>query len=125
MEKGGPKPLKIFLLRSLKRLHLHLSYDSQIVLPYVVHTDASTRGLGAALHQGQDGQTRIVTYASRDLLQSKARYPAYKLEFFALKWAITEKFHDYIYDIFPVITDNNPLWYVLTKAKLDGSSYRW
>lgn len=95
-------------------------------LPYVVHTDASTTGLGAALYQEQDGQTRVIAYASRGLSQCEARYPAHKLEFLALKWAITDKFHDYLYgNVFTVITDNNPLRYVLTKAKLDATSYRW
>ncbi len=51
---------------------------------------------------------------------------AYKLEFLALKWAITEKFHDYLYgNYFRVVTDNNPLRYILTTAKLDATSYRW
>lgn len=95
-------------------------------LPYIVHTDASTTGLGAALYQEQDGQTRVIAYASRGLSQCEAPYPAHKLEFLALKWAITEKFHDYLYgNAFTVITDNNPLRYVLTKAKLDATSYRW
>lgn len=44
----------------------------------------------------------------------------------ALKWAITEKFHDYLYgNFFTIITDNNPLTYLLTTAKLDAVSYRW
>ena len=44
----------------------------------------------------------------------------------ALKWAITDKFHDYLYgNTFTVITDNNPLTYLLTTAKLDAASYRW
>ncbi|KAK7898562.1 hypothetical protein WMY93_019415 [Mugilogobius chulae] len=95
-------------------------------LPYVVHTDASTTGLGAALYQEQDGHSRVIAYASRGLSQCEARYPAHKLEFLALKWAITEKFHDYLYgNVFTVVTDNNPLRYVLTKAKLDATSYRW
>lgn len=95
-------------------------------MPYVVHTDANTTGLGAALYQELDGQTRVIAYASRGLSQCEARYPAHKLEFLALKWAITEKFHDYLYgNVFTVITDNNPLRYVLTKAKLDATSYRW
>ena len=54
-------------------------------------------------------------------------YPVHKLEFLALKWAITDKFHDYLYDgnTFDVYTDNNPLTYVLSTAKLDACSHRW
>uniref|UniRef100_A0A669DKA6 Gypsy retrotransposon integrase-like protein 1 n=1 Tax=Oreochromis niloticus TaxID=8128 RepID=A0A669DKA6_ORENI len=95
-------------------------------LPYLVHTDASTTGLGAALYQVQNGTTQVIAYASRGLSRSEARYPAHKLEFLALKWAITDKFHDYLYgNTFTVITDNNPLTYLLTTAKLDATSYRW
>lgn len=94
--------------------------------PYLVHTDASTTGLGAALYQVQNGTTQVIAYASRGLSRSEARYPAHKLEFLALKWAITDKFHDYLYGTtFTVITDNNPLTYLLTTAKLDATSYRW
>ncbi|KAL7844792.1 hypothetical protein SRHO_G00233310 [Serrasalmus rhombeus] len=57
-------------------------------LPYVLHTDASTTGLGAVLYQVQDGQTRVVAYASRGLSRSERNYPAHKLEFLALKWAV-------------------------------------
>lgn len=95
-------------------------------MPYVLHTDASTTGLGAALYQEQEGVLRVIAYASRGLSRSEARYPAHKLEFLALKWAVTEKFCDYLYgNIFKVITDSNPLTYVLTSAKLDATSYRW
>ncbi|KAI2644541.1 Retrovirus-related Pol polyprotein from transposon opus [Labeo rohita] len=95
-------------------------------LPYTLHTDASTTGLGAALYQEQDGQTRVIAYASRGLSRSESWYPAHKLEFLALKWAIVEKFHDYLYGSqFTVVTDNNPLTYLLTTAKLDAASYCW
>lgn len=95
-------------------------------LPYIIHTDASITGLGAALYQEQDGQSRVIAYASRGLSRSEARYPAHKLKFLALKWAVTEKFHDYLYgNTFTVITNNNPLRYILTTAKLDATSYRW
>lgn len=50
-----------------------------------------------------------------------------KLEFLALKWAITEKFRDYLYcsPYFSVFSDNNPLTYILTSAKLDATRHRW
>ena len=95
-------------------------------LPFKLHTDASTTGLGAVLYQQQDGQDRVVAYASRSLKTSEKNYPAHKLEFLALKWAITEKFHDYLYGAtFDVVTDNNPLTYVFTTAKLDATGQRW
>ena len=38
---------------------------------------------------------------------------------------MTEKFHDYLYgSSFAVITDNNPLTYILTTAKLDATVQR-
>uniref|UniRef100_A0A3B3SGH8 Gypsy retrotransposon integrase-like protein 1 n=1 Tax=Paramormyrops kingsleyae TaxID=1676925 RepID=A0A3B3SGH8_9TELE len=95
-------------------------------LPYVLHTDASTTGLGAVLYQEQEGVMRVIAYASRGLSKSESRYPAHKLEFLALKWAVTEKFADYLYGVsFTVVTDSNPLTYLLTTAKLDAASYRW
>lgn len=94
--------------------------------PYVLHTDASTSGLGAALYQEQGGQLHVIAYASRGLSRSESRYPAHKLEFLALKWSVAEKFCDYLFgNRFTVVTDSNPLTYILTTAKLDATSYRW
>lgn len=59
--------------------------------PYVLHTDTSTTGLGAALYQEQEGKLRAIAFASQELSQSESRYPAHKLEFLALKWSVTEK----------------------------------
>lgn len=78
------------------------------------------------LYQEHEGVNRVVAYASRGLSRSEAKYPAHKLEFLALKWAVTEKFTDYLYGAeFTVVTDSNPLTYLLTSAKLDATSYRW
>lgn len=33
-------------------------------LPYILHTDASSTGLGAALYQEQEGQLHVIAYAS-------------------------------------------------------------
>ena len=94
--------------------------------PFILHTDASTEGLGAVLYQAQDGLESVIAYASRGLRASEKHYPAHKLEFLCLKWAVTEKFHDYLDgNQFTVFTDNNPLTYILSTAKLDASSHRW
>ena len=95
-------------------------------LPFELHIDASGVGLGAVLYQTQEGKKRVIAYASRTLSQSEARYPAHKLEFLALKWALTDQFYEYLYgNFFEVYTDNNPLTYVLTTAKLDACGQRW
>lgn len=94
--------------------------------PFKLHTDASKIGLGAVLYQKQDGKDRVIAYASRSLKPAEKNYPAHKLEYLALKWSVTEKFHDYLYGTsFEVITDNNPLVYVSTSAKLDATGQRW
>ena len=96
-------------------------------LPFTLHTDSSTDGLGAVLYQKQDGKLRVIAYASRSVSKAESNYPAHKLEFLALKWAVCEKFHEYLYGpkSFEVFTDNNPLTYVLTSAKLDACGQRW
>ena len=96
-------------------------------LPFTLHTDSSTDGLGAVLYQKQDGKLRVIAYASRSVSKAESNYPAHKLEFLALKWAVCEIFHEYLYGSksFDVFTDNNPLTYVLTSAKLDACGQRW
>ena len=69
---------------------------------------------------------RVIAFASHGLSKSETQYPAHKLEFLALKWAVTEKFCDYLYgSSFTVVTDSNPLTYLLTTVKLDATSYCW
>ena len=92
--------------------------------PFKLHTYASVLGLGAVLYQEHEGVEKVISYASRSLIQSETKYPIHKLEFPCLKWAITEQFHEYLYgNTFD--TDNNPLTYVLTTAKLDAIGHRW
>uniref|UniRef100_A0A672JC04 Gypsy retrotransposon integrase-like protein 1 n=1 Tax=Salarias fasciatus TaxID=181472 RepID=A0A672JC04_SALFA len=97
--------------------------------PFVLHTDASNKGLGAVLYQKQGEKLRVIAYGSRSLSASEKNYHLHsgKLEFLALKWAITEKFRDYLYyaPFFTVYSDNNPLTYVLSTAKLNATGTRW
>ena len=95
-------------------------------VPFVLHTDASGDGLGVVLYQVQDGKKRVIAYASRSLSRSERNYSVHKLELLALKWAITDKFHESLHGSeFQIYTDNNPLTYVLTMTKLDATGHRW
>ncbi len=95
---------------------------------FVLTTDGSLHGLGAVLSQRQEGAERVIAYASRGLRGSEKNdknYSAFKLELLALKWAVTEKFKEYlIYSKFSVITDHNPLRYLET-ANLGAVEQRW
>lgn len=98
-------------------------------LPFVLHTDASAEGLGVVLYKRQDGKLRVIAYGSRTLSPAEKNYHMHsgKLEFLALKWAVCEKFRDYLFYAphFTVYTDNNPLTYVLSTAKLNAVGHRW
>ena len=97
--------------------------------PFVLHTDASQDGLGAVLYQRQEGRLRVIAYASRTLTPAERNYHLHsgKLEFLALKWSVCDKFRDYLYyaPSFVVYTDNNPLTYILSSAKLNATGQRW
>ena len=96
--------------------------------PFIMYCDASETGLGAVLCQNQDGKLKAISYASRTLTPAKKNYHLHsgKLELLALKWAITDRFCDYLLYSSPldVYTNNNPLTYVLTTAKLNATGLR-
>ncbi|CAI5670877.1 unnamed protein product [Oreochromis niloticus] len=97
--------------------------------PFVLHTDASEQGLGAVLYQQQGGKLRVIGYGSRTLSPAERNYHLHsgKLEFLALKWAVCEKFRDYLFYAphFTIYTDNNPLTYIMSTAKLNAVGHQW
>ncbi|KAL6489156.1 hypothetical protein MHYP_G00028970 [Metynnis hypsauchen] len=87
--------------------------------------DARHAGLGAVLSQDQGGQRRPIAFASRGLRPSErnmSNYSAMKLEFLALKWAVTERFREYL--LGTRFTLYNPLSY-LQSANLGAVEQRW
>ena len=98
-------------------------------IPFVLETDASDEGLGAVLSQVQDGRSRVISDASRGFLGAERNMENYsnkKLEILALKWAVTEKFRDYLHRAhFTVYTDKNPLTHIMTRKRLSALEQRW
>jgi hypothetical protein len=94
---------------------------------FIVHTDAARCGLGAVLYQRDElEKLHPIAYASRTCSRTERNYSTHKLEFLALKWAITSKFSYYLCNNkFSVFTDHNPLVYLTTSAKLDALGHRW
>ena len=67
---------------------------------FILEIDASLNGLGTILsQQGKDGQICVIVSASCSLCPSEKsmhNYSSAKLELLVLKWAVTEKFRDYL-----------------------------
>ena len=63
--------------------------------------------------------------------ETEQRYHSNKQEFLALKWVVTEQFHEYLSPYgknrneFVVHTDNNPLTYIFSSANLDAVGQHW
>ena len=95
--------------------------------PFHLETDTLKEGLGAVLLQeSDDGQYHPVAFASRELKGGEPKYHSSKLEFLALKWAVTEQFCEYLqYGPFTIRTDNNPLTYILMTPNLDVLGHHW
>ena len=92
---------------------------------FLLKTDTSKEGLGAVLSQKQgDGHFHLVAYGRPALTAHKKNYHSTKLEFLALKWAVTEHFKEYLlYQPFLVKTNNNPLTYIMTTPNLDATGH--
>ena len=123
-EKIHQKALDKLLIHLITpRLLAYSNFDS----PFILYTDASSSGIGCALHQIQDEKLRGIGYDSRTLTGADGKYHSSKLEFLALKWAICNHFNEYLYYAkhFDVLTDFNPLTYFQTSCKLNATGQRW
>jgi transposase InsO family protein len=85
-------------------LEYHLSTDA------AAGDDISPGGFGAVLTQlEEDGQERVIAYASRSLRENEKNYSAYLLELAAAAWAI-DHFSVYLLGRrFKLFTDHKPL----------------
>lgn len=117
--------------QAFKALKTHLS-NAETLGYFDVHAetkviaDASPYGLGAVLVQVQEGEPKVIAYASRSLSSVERRYSQTEREALALVWAC-EKFHSYVYALkFDLVTDHKPLEAIYSpKSKPCARIERW
>ena len=130
--KLSPVALETFNTLKEKCMNAPVLAFPDLKKPVLLEMDASGKGLRAVLSQKQDnGRYHPVAYASQTMNETEQQYHSNKQEFLPLKWAVTEQFHEYLTPYgknknkFVVRTDNNPLTYIFSSARLDAAGHRW
>ena len=112
-------------LKELLTSHPVLVYPD-FAKPFVLHTDASGKGLGAVLEQIQDdGNHHPVAFTSRTLSKHEVKYGITELETLAVTWALRH-FRAYLYGHrCTVYTDHAPVKSLLKAKHSSGKLARW
>jgi len=104
---------------------IHLVHPDED-LPYIINTDASAKAIGAVLlQQDREGNTNIVSTASRVLTPTEQRYTTCEQELLGIIFAL-EKFRIYIYGHKIILyTDNKSLTFLSRCAITSNRVARW
>jgi transposase InsO family protein len=93
--------------------------------PFILDTDASQNAIGAALSQIQDGQEKVIAYASKVLSKSERKYCVTRKELLAVVTFI-KHFRPFLYGHkFLVRTDHSSLRWLLRFKDPEGQLARW
>ncbi|CAI7866572.1 unnamed protein product, partial [Closterium sp. NIES-54] len=93
--------------------------------PFVLYTNWSSMGMGAVLCQDIDGEERVVAFASRSCSPTEANYSSYEGEGLTAVWGITH-FKVYLQGRhFTLVTDHQPLLWLMKNQELTGRNARW
>jgi hypothetical protein len=94
--------------------------------PFELHTDWNGVGLGAVLVQRDDQRREyVIAYASRSNNKTERNDSSYAGECLAAVWGVSH-FRVYLYGRrFVLLTDHEPLKWLMTNKKLTGMHARW
>ena len=94
-------------------------------IPFILDTDAKSQGLGAVLSQMQEGQERVIAYASKTLSKSQKRYCTFYRKLLGLVLFV-KHFRHYLWGRrFVVRSDDSALTWLLSFHEPEGMLARW
>ena len=96
----------------------------QYDIPFEIHTDASNIAISGVLVQKQDGQEKVIAYASRTLSPPEKNYSVTERECLAVHHFINH-YECYLDKPFTVITDHDALVWLFKKEQVKGRLARW
>jgi len=92
---------------------------------YVLDTDASDQALGAVLQQEQDGQLRVIGYASRALTNAERRYCITRKELLGVVYSLKKYRQHLLGRPIVVRTDHAALTFLMKTPEPVGQQGRW
>ena len=105
---------------AVKDIELAYPDFSEGAEPLELSVDASGYGAGACLSQWQNGQHRIIAYASMSFSAAQRRYSTTEREITAIRWGV-KTLRSYLYGVqFVVYTDHRPLLYLNNMKLVDS-----
>jgi hypothetical protein len=129
---------KASILKDLLKQNIHYQWEQHHTVPFerlktiisdqssiqyfdvdkipVLMTDASLKGVGAALLQEHNGTLKPIAYASKTLSQTERNYACIEREMLAIVFAV-QRFHTYLYGRpFRCFTDHKSLVMIMHKG---------
>ena len=115
-------------LKSFKLLKEKMKEDVELAFPHyddndnklILWVDASDRGAGAILKQFQNGEDRVIAYASMAFSPTQQNYSAIDRELAALRWGV-KTYKAFLYGVdFIIRTDHQPLVYLHSMRLVDN-----
>ena len=116
--------------QALDTIQNYLTNNPILVLPdikepFIVRTDASTKGLGACLMQKRDNMLHPVKYISRKLVDRETRYSTIERECLAIIWGIQKLSYYLMGARFTLQCDHQALKYLNTTKFENSRVSRW
>ena len=130
LQKQVPFMWKASQENAFKELKQRLTTAPVLAYPkregkFILDTDASNHSIGAVLSQMQDGEEKVICYASRTLTKPEKNYCVTRKELLAVVNFVKSFRHYLLGQTFTVRTDHRALIWLWSFKEPDGQVARW